>query len=102
MNTSIATFKIKYAFQITGRQFFLLGEIVSGTIEIGMLADLKNTGIDKELKIEAIEFALHREDGKVWEDTGLGFSGLTDTDKEFLKTKAPFEELIVVKSKSFS
>lgn len=102
INNSIATFKIKYAFQITGRPFFVLGEILSGTIKIGMTADLKSTGVNKELVIEAIEFALHREEEKVWEDVGLGFSDLNDMEKEILKTQAPFDDPIVIKGKNIS
>ena len=65
---SEATLKIKSAFQLTARQFFILGEI----------------------RIEAIEFALFHEDNKVWEDVGLGLSGLTEEEKEILKTQSPF------------
>lgn len=102
MNNSTATFKIKDAFQVTGRQFFVLGDILSGTIKIGMTANLKSTGIDKEFVIEAIEFALHRDEGKVWEDVGLGFSGLTDKEKEILRTQAPFTEPIIINDNDIS
>ena len=102
MTNSNATFKIKSAFQVTGRQFFILGEILSGTIKIGMIANISSTGIDKEFTIEAIEFALHRDGDKVWEDVGLGFSGLTDTEKELLKTQAPFTTPILINEKNTS
>ena len=69
---------------------------------MGMTADLKNTGVYKELVIEAIEFALHRAEEKVWEDVGLGFSDLTDVEKELLKTGAPFTEPISIKDKNIS
>ncbi len=90
MINSKATFRVKSAIQITGRQFFILGDILSGVIKKGMTVDLSSIGIDKKLSIEAIEFALHRDNDKVWEDVGLGLSGLTDTEKETLKTQAAF------------
>jgi hypothetical protein len=40
--------------------------------------------------IEAIEFALFRKDNKVWEDVGPGLSGLTEEEKETLKTQSLF------------
>ena len=40
--------------------------------------------------IEATEFALFRNGNKVWEDVGLGLPGLTEEDKEILKTQSPF------------
>jgi len=90
MTNSEATFKIKSAFQLTGRQFFILGEILSGVIKKGMMVDLSSIGIEKKIMIEAIEFALFREDNKVWEDVGLGLFGLTEEEKEILKTQSPF------------
>lgn len=87
---SEATFKVKAAFQVTGRQFFLLGDILSGVIKIGMIADLSSGGVDKRLTIEAIEFALHCDGDKVWEDAGLGFSDLTESEKKLLQSQPPF------------
>jgi translation elongation factor EF-Tu-like GTPase len=96
MTNSNSAFKIKSAFQVTGRQFFILGEILTGTIKIGMTANFSSIGIDKEFTIEAIEFALHSDDDKVWEDVGLGISGLTDAEKEILKTQTPFSTPILI------
>jgi hypothetical protein len=90
MTNSEATFKIKSAFQLTGRQFFILGEILSGVIKKEMAVDLSSIGIEKKIMIEAIEFALFRNDNKVWEDVALGLSGLTEEEKEILKTQSPF------------
>jgi len=95
-----ATFKIKSAFQVTGRQFFILGDILSGTIKIGMVANISSTGIDKELIIEAIEFALLRDGENTWEDVGLGFSGLSEAEREILKIQAPFVTPILIKDKN--
>lgn len=102
MNNSDATFKIKSAFQVTGRQFIILGDVLSGNIKIGMIADISSTGIYKEFILESIEFALHRNGDKVWEDVSLGFSGLTDAEKEILKTQVPFMTPILIKEKNTS
>jgi hypothetical protein len=40
MANSEAIFKVKAALQVTGRQFFLLGDSLSGVIKIGMTANL--------------------------------------------------------------
>jgi hypothetical protein len=84
------SFLIKAAFQVTNRHFFVLGELLSGKIRKGMTVDLSNAGIPGKFAIEAIEFALNREDGKVWEDIGLGISGLSDDEKQLLKQGIPF------------
>lgn len=80
---SEAIFKIKSAFQLRRRQFFILGDILSGTIKIGIIADFSSIGIEKKILIEAIEFALHREGGNAWEDIGLGFSDLSEPEKKY-------------------
>lgn len=92
----VASFQIKAACQLTGRSFFLLGEILSGKIQKGMTVDLHPIGVDKKLVLEAIEFALHREEGKVWEDVGLGISGVTEGEKELLKAGSPFSQPILL------
>ena len=96
MANSVATFNIKSAFQITGRQFFIAGDILSGTIRIGMTVDLSNVGIEKEFPIEAVEFVLYREGDKVWEDVALGLSDLTEIEKNLLKAQSPFLTPIVI------
>jgi hypothetical protein len=102
MIDSDTVFKIKSAFQLTGRQFFILGDILSGTIKKGMTADMSSIGINKKFIIEAIEFALHRDGDKVWEDVSLGFSGLTEPEKQLLKTQAPFATPISINEKNGS
>ncbi len=52
--------------------------------------DLTMLGLNKKPKIEAIEFALKRQDGKVWEDIGLGTNELTEEDKQYLKNVSSF------------
>ena len=93
---STATFEVKAAFQLTGRCFILLGKIISGSIHKGMVVDLHPIGIEKRLILEAIEFALHREDDRAWEDVGLGISGLTEEEKNFLQGGCPFFPHIIL------
>lgn len=89
-NLTVAKFKLKSSFQLTGRQFFLLGEITKGEIKQGQFMDLTMLGLNKKPKIEAIEFALKRQDGKTWEDIGLGTNELTEEDKQYLKDVGSF------------
>lgn len=87
---TVAQFKLNSSFQLTGRQFFLLGEITKGEIKQGQFMDLTMLGLNKKPKIEAIEFAIKRQDGKVWEDIGLGTNELTEEDKQYLKNVGSF------------
>jgi hypothetical protein len=87
---TVAQFKLQSAFQLTGRPFFLLGQITKGEIMQGQFIDLTMLGLNKRPKIEAFEFALKRQEGKVWEDIGLGTNNLTEQDKEFLKRLGSF------------
>jgi ribosomal protein L40E len=83
----VAQFKLESSFQISGRHFFLLGQITKGVIKQGQFMDLTMLGLNKRPKIETIEFALKRKDGKAWEDIGLGTNDLSEQDKEYLKDK---------------
>ena len=87
---TVAQFKLNDSFQLTDRQFFLIGKITKGEIKQGYFMDLTMLGLNKKPKIEAIEFALKRQDGKVWEDIGLGTNELTEDEKEYVKTKGAF------------
>lgn len=89
-NLTVAQFKLNNSFQIAGREFFLLGQIVKGEIKVGQFIDLTMLGLNKKPKITAIEFALKRQDGKVWEDIGLGTNELTEEDKKYLKSIGSF------------
>lgn len=84
---TVAQFNLKSSFQLTGRQFFLVGELTKGEIKQGQFMDLTIWGLNKKPKIEAIEYVLKRQDGNVWEDVGLGTTELTEEDKEFIKSK---------------
>jgi ribosomal protein L40E len=99
----VATFQIASAFELTARElFFALGDILTGNIKIGMKADLTVLGLAVKPTITAIEFARHNDDGIVWEDIGLGFTGLSGEDKEFLKTKSPFMTPIFIEDENAS
>jgi hypothetical protein len=87
---TVAQFKLDSSFQLTDRHFFLLGQIAKGEIKQGQFMDLTMLGLNKRPKIETIEFALKRQDGKVWEDIGLGTNELTEEDKEYLKNVGSF------------
>ena len=91
-----ASFIIKAAFQVTGRSFFVTGEILSGAVKVGMKADLRAVGILKALEIESIEFALNREHDKISEDVAFGISNLTDAEKLHLKANSPFSNPIII------
>jgi hypothetical protein len=85
---TVAKFKLNASFQVKGGQFFLLGEITKGKIKQGQFMDLTILGLNKKPKIEAIEFALKRQDSKALEDIGLGTNELTEEEKEYIKSKS--------------
>jgi hypothetical protein len=87
---TVAQFKLNSAYQLTGRQFFLLGQLVKGDIKQGHFMDLTVLGLNKKPKIETIEFASKRRDGKIHEDIALGTTELTDDEKKFIKNKGSF------------
>jgi len=89
---TVAQFKLNDIIQITGRQFFLIGQIIEGEIREGQRIDLRILGLNKKIKIESIEFALKHQDGKAWEDISLGTNELTEQDKEYMKSIHPFKE----------
>lgn len=64
----VATFQVLYAFQISNRPFYLIGELLTGRVKIGMKIDLTILGIGQKPIIEAIDFSLHREEFATWED----------------------------------
>ena len=82
---TVAQFKLNSSFELTGRHFILLGEVTKGEISQGQFMDLTMLGLNKKPKIETIEFARKGQDGKVWEEIGLGTNELTEEDKQVLK-----------------
>ena len=92
----VATFQVINAFQVKERAFYLLGDLLSGNVIIGMKIDLTILGIGKKPQIEAIDFALHREENVSWEDIGLGISALDDEEKEYIKSHTPFAAPLLI------
>lgn len=86
----VADFKLNSSFQLTGRYFFILGEITNGSVEIGNYIDLTMVGLNCKPKIESIEYALKKVDGKAVEDIALGTNELTENQKEKLKKIGSF------------
>ena len=89
-NLKVADFKLNSSFQLTGRYFFILGEITNGNVEIGNYVDLTMVGLNCKPKIESIEYALKKVDGKSIEDIALGTNELTKNQKEKLKNIGSF------------
>lgn len=87
---TVAQFKLESSFQLTGKYYFLLGQIRKGQVIKGNFMDLTMLGLNKRPKIEAIEFALKKQDGKVWEDIALGTNDLTEEEKKYLKNIGSF------------
>ena len=93
-NLTVAQFKLDSSFQLHGRYFYLLGQIINGNIKQGQFMDLTMLGLNKKTKIEAIEFARRNENGKTWEDIGLGTNQLTEQEKELIGNKGSLGKLI--------
>ena len=89
-NLTIAKFRLKSTFQLIGQYFFLLGQITEGQFNKGDFMDLTMLGLNKKPKIEAIEFALKKENESVWEDVALGTDELNEDDKEYLQCLGTF------------
>lgn len=80
-----AKFKIDSVFQLTGRGFYLLGEIIEGEVNPGQLIDLKVLGINNDIKIKSIELADKQSNGEPWNGIGLAINELTGEDMQHLK-----------------
>lgn len=91
----VAQFKLNHVLQITGRKFFLIGQIIEGEIKKGQRIDLRTLGINRKPKIEAIEFALYRQNKKAWEEIAVGTDILTEDEKQYLK-KIDFPKIIEI------
>lgn len=87
---TVASFKWKASFQLKGRHFFLIGEIVKGEVKIGNYIDLTMVGLNCKPKIEAIDLAFKRQHGKATEDIALGTNELAVAQKEHLKRLGAF------------
>lgn len=91
---STAQFKLDNVFHLTGRGFYLLGEIIEGEINPGQLVDLKVLGINKDLKVASVELADKPYDGKPWNGVGLAINELTGEDIQHLKQQCLLHPVI--------
>lgn len=89
-NIKVADFKLNSSFQLTEKQFYLVGEIRNGNIKTGNFIDLTLLGLNSKPKIESIEFALKKVNGKATEDIALGTNELTENQKNRLKNIGSF------------
>ena len=91
LSDDTASFKVDDAFQITNRNFYLLGFIMSGRVKIGMSVNLTNLGLYKKAVIKDIGLSTS-------EAIGLGFDSTTFTeeDKKYLKENSPFQSVIII------
>lgn len=83
-------FQLKSSFQLIGRHFYLLGDIVEGEINVGNFVDLTFLGLAIRPKIDAIDFLLKRNEKITVEDIGLGIGELDYSIKRFLIEKHSF------------
>ncbi|GAB5408998.1 MAG: hypothetical protein BalsKO_13630 [Balneolaceae bacterium] len=86
----VADFKLNSSFELTGRHFFILGEITNGSVEIGNYIDLTMVGLNCKPRIESVEYVLKRVNGKAVEDIALGTNELTENQKEKIKKIGSF------------
>ena len=80
-----SNFKLRTAFQITNRPFFLVGELLTGSVQVGDQVDLSSLGIVGPREVEAVEFALRENDGVRGEDFALGIKDLSEEEKELIR-----------------
>lgn len=86
----VADFKLNGAFQGTNGEYYILGEIRNGNVEIGNFVDLTMIGMNCKPKIQSIEFVLKKVNGKVTEDIAFGTNELSESQKERLKKIGTF------------
>ena len=86
-----ATFLAESAFVITNRGCFIGGDIVSGTIKIGMKLDLVPLHIPKQ--VEITDLGMGRRSDRSTDLVGLGLKGLTEEEQRFLRSGAPFRKI---------
>lgn len=87
----VAQFKLEVCFQLTNRAFFLCGEIIAGEFTRGQFIDLTHAGIEKQFRIDEIEFIRKNKNGEVKEITALGIREFSEEEKEYLKQIHKFD-----------
>lgn len=87
---NVAKFKLNNSFQLTGKHFFLLGNIVEGALNIGDFMDLTMLGLGCRPKIEAINFPDKGFTTTFKSFVALGTYDLKPDEKEYLKNTGSF------------
>ncbi|AEW02388.1 hypothetical protein A4D02_00105 [Niastella koreensis] len=92
----VGKFKIAGAFQIIDGLFYIVGDVVSGEIKKGLKVNLTVLSLTIRPDITDVESIAYRGDGNLRQATALAISIKSEADKEFLKTKSPFEQPVPV------
>ena len=87
---TVAQFKLESCFQPPWKPFFLLGQITKGEITKGQFMDLTMLGLNKRSRIDAIDYAHIKQDGKVGKEIGLGTNELSEEEKQYLQNIGSF------------
>lgn len=90
----VGEFTIATTFQLNKRGFYIIGQLTSGRVATGMRVDLSVINLAIRPIITGVEF-VDKMDGKE-ADLALCLLDISEDDKEFLKTGAPFIKPIPV------
>lgn len=94
-------FRISAAFEISLRnKLFVLGDVKSGEVKVGMRMDLTVLGFKTKPRISAIEYARQSSDGRTFESIGLELEDLSDYEKEYLRTAGPFSMYVPIEEQN--
>jgi hypothetical protein len=92
----VGKFKIAGAFQIIDGLFYIVGDVLSGEVKKGMKVNLTVLSLTIKPDITDVESIAYRGDGNLRQATVLAISIKSEADKEFLKTKSPFEQPVPI------
>lgn len=73
-------FQVEDLFTISGRGPVALGDVLEGTIRIGMHTQALSAEWPCGLRVVGVEIAHGRSDGDVWHQVGLLFEGIEATE----------------------
>ena len=92
----VGKFKIAGAFQIIDGPFYIVGDVVSGKVKKGMKINLNVLDLTIKPVITEVESIAYRGDGNLRQAIALALSIKSEADKEFLKSKSPFDQPVPV------
>jgi hypothetical protein len=92
VDQEVGKFKIAGAFQIIDGPFYIVGDVVSGNVNKGMKINLTDFGLIIKPVINGVESIAYRGDGNPRQAIALMLSIKSAEDKEFLKSKSPFNQ----------